>query len=119
VVPGHAAGKWQSAISIAGKDVPYEFDMDQFFQNIDGEARAGGVAAELRGKLLGEQIRFLLLPKRGTKVERHEFQGQVSGETITGTVRIGEGAGARQAAWTAKRVKRGELLRADDEPGAK
>ena len=43
----------------------------------------------------------------------------MSGESITGTVRIGEGAGARQAAWTAKRVKRGELTRAQDEPEAK
>lgn len=119
VVPALAAGKWQSAISIGGKDVPYEFDMTQFFQNIDGEAKAGGRTGELRGKMTGEQIRFSLTGKSGEKLERHQFEGLLAGETITGTVRIGEGAGARQAAWSAKRVKRGELQRADDEPGAK
>jgi Histone methylation protein DOT1 len=119
VVPALAAGKWQSSINVGGKDVPYEFDMDQFFQNIDGEARAGGVASVMRGKMIGQQIRFTLTPKGGSKIERHEFQGQLAGDTITGTVRLGEGAGARQAAWSAKLVKRGQLIRADDELGTK
>jgi hypothetical protein len=34
---------------------------------------------------------------------------------MEGTVRIGEGASAHQASWTAKLVKRGELRRAADE----
>ncbi|MEQ1775330.1 MAG: class I SAM-dependent methyltransferase [Burkholderiales bacterium] len=119
VVPAVVAGKWQSTVNVGGKDVPYEFDMEQFFQNIDGDARAGGVIGEMRGKMTGEQVKFSLTGKSGQKIERHEFQGQLAGETITGTVRIGEGATARQAAWTAKRIKRGELVRAQDEPGGK
>ena len=119
VVPAVAAGKWQSQINIGGKDVPYEFDMTQFFQNIDGDASAGGLRGEMRGKMVAEQIRFSLSGRSGSKLERHEFNGLMSGESITGTVRIGESAGARQAAWTAKRVKRGELTRAQDEPEAK
>jgi hypothetical protein len=78
---------------------------------------AGGTRGEMRGKMIGEQIRFTLTGKSGQKVERHEFQGQLSGDTITGTVRIGADTTARP--WTAKRVKRGELVRAQDEPGAK
>jgi SAM-dependent methyltransferase len=119
VVPALAAGKWQSTVNVGGKEVPYEFDMEQFFQNIDGDARAGGINGEMRGKMTGEQIRFSLTGKGGQKIERHEFQGQLAGETITGTVRIGDGAAARQAAWTAKRIKRGELVRAQDEPAGK
>jgi SAM-dependent methyltransferase len=119
VVPALAAGKWQSTVNVGGKEVPYEFDMEQFFQNIDGDARAGGISGEMRGKMTGEQIRFSLTGKGGQKIERHEFQGQLAGETITGTVRIGDGAAARQAAWTAKRIKRGELVRAQDEPAGK
>jgi SAM-dependent methyltransferase len=119
VVPALAAGKWQSTVNVGGKEVPYEFDMEQFFQNIDGDARAGGISGEMRGKMTGEQIRFSLTGKGGQKIERHEFQGQLAGETITGTVRIGDGATARQAAWTAKRIKRGELVRAQDEPAGK
>ncbi len=119
VVPALAAGKWQSTINVGGKDVPYEFDMEQFFQNIDGNARAGGLAGEMRGKMTAEQIKFSLTSKGGQKIERHEFDGKLAGETITGTVRIGDGTAARQAVWTAKRVKRGELIRAQDEPDGK
>lgn len=118
VVPALAAGRWQSTVNVGGKDVPYEFDLTQFFQNIDGDARAGAGAggAEVRGKMTGEAIRFSLSPKRGQKFERHEFQGKLAGESITGTVRIGEGAGVQQVAWSAKRIKRGEMTRAQDEP---
>lgn len=119
VVPALVAGKWQSTINVGGKDVPYEFDMEQFFQNIDGPARAGGVTGEMRGKMTAEQVKFSLTGKGSQKIERHEFQGQLAGETITGTVRIGEGATARQSAWSAKRIKRGELARAQDEPDGK
>ncbi len=116
-VPALAAGKWQSQLTIDGKNVPYEFDMTQFFQNIDGEAVAGGAKGEMRGKMVGEQIRFSLTAKSGQKLERHEFQGQINGETITGSVRVG--FDNTQRPWTAKRVKRGELTRAQDEPEAK
>ncbi len=115
IVPALAAGTWQSQINIGGRDVPYEFSMEQFFQMIDGPVRAGDAAGELRGKLAGEQVSFTVNAKSGAKLERHQFAGRIEGETITGTVRIGDGATARQAAWTAKRVKRGALVRADDE----
>ncbi len=118
-VPALVAGKWQSTISVGGKDVPYEFDMEQFFQNIDGGASAGGARAEIRGKMVGEQVRFSLTSKGGQKIDRHEFQGQLAGDAITGTVRIGDGATSRQATWTAKWVKRGAMVRAQDEPDGK
>jgi 16S rRNA G966 N2-methylase RsmD len=119
VVPALAAGVWQSTLNIDGKDVPYEFTMEQFFQNIDGPARAGGVTGEMRGKMNGENIRFTITGKAAQKIVRHEFEGRLAGETITGLARIGEGAGAKQVAWNAKRIKRGDLVRAQDEPEAK
>jgi 16S rRNA G966 N2-methylase RsmD len=117
VVPALAAGQWQSTLNLGGKDVPYQFDMVQFFQNIDGNASAGAMTGEMRGKMIGEQIRFTLTSKGAQKIERHEFTGQLNGDTITGTVRVGVDSTARP--WSAKRVKRGELQRAQDEPGAK
>ena len=119
VVPALVAGKWQSQITVGGKDVPYEFEMEQFFQNIDGDAVAGAARGEMRGKMTGEQVKFSLTSKagqNGQRMDRHEFAGQLVGDSITGTVRIGEGATARQAAWSAKRIKRGALARAQDEP---
>lgn len=119
VVPALAAGVWQSTLNIDGKDVPYEFTMEQFFQNIDGPARAGGITGEMRGKMSGENIRFSVTGKGAQKIVRHEFEGKLAGETISGLARIGEGAGAKQVAWNAKRVKRGEFTRAQDEPEVK
>jgi len=116
VVPALAAGKWQSTLTVGGKELRYEFDMTQFFQNIDGDAAVGALSGEVRGKMAGEQIRFTLTGKSGQRIDRHEFQGKLSGDTITGTVRIGVDSTARP--WNAKRVKRGELQRAQDELGA-
>jgi hypothetical protein len=39
----------------------------------------------------------------------------VNGDTIDGTVRIGEGPGSREAKWTAKLAARGEMRRASDD----
>lgn len=117
VVPALAAGQWQSTINVGGKDVPYQFDFTQFFQNIDGEAGTGGTRGEVRGKMIGEQIRFSLTSKGAQKIERHEFQGVMKGDVITGTVRIG--LDSTQRPWTAKLTKRGTMTRAQDEPGAK
>ncbi len=116
VVPALAAGKWQSTLTVGGKEVPYEFDIVQFFQNIDGEASAGAVRGEMHGKMKGEQIRFTLTGKGGQRIDRHEFEGKLAGDTLTGTVRVGVDSTARP--WNAKRVKRGELQRAQDELGA-
>jgi 16S rRNA G966 N2-methylase RsmD len=113
VVPAPVAGQWQSTISVNGKDVPYQFNLAQFFQNVDGSGTANGASGEIRGKLTGEQIRFSLTGKEAQKLVRHEFQGRVSGDTISGTVRIG--LDTTQRPWSAKLVKRGEMTRAQDE----
>lgn len=118
VVPAVVAGNWQSTINVGGKDVPYEFDIEQFFQMIDGPVRGSGAVGELRGKVNGEQLNFTVTAKSGQKFERLQMEGRIAGDTISGTVRVGEVGAQRQAAWTAKRVKRGELIRAEDEPKA-
>ncbi|MBM3342783.1 MAG: class I SAM-dependent methyltransferase [Betaproteobacteria bacterium] len=116
VVPALAAGQWQSTINVSGKDVAYQFDLTQFFQNIDGNATAaGGAGGEVRGKMTGEQIRFSVSSRGAQKIERHEFQGVMKGDTITGTVRIG--LDSTQRPWTAKLIKRGAMTRAQDEGG--
>ena len=115
IVPAHVAGKWQGQIESGGKDTPQEITFEQFFQILEGTVRAGADTAQLRGRMNGEQLTFSTLPKGSPGGQRHEFTGQVSGDTIKGTVRIGEGASVRQANWTAKLTARGELRRAADE----
>jgi hypothetical protein len=114
VVPAKVAGKWQ--VNIAGNDMPYEVSFDQFFQMLEGSVRAGSSNAQLRGRVVnGEQVNFVTQAKGSPGNLRHEFNGRVSGDTIQGTVRIGEGPGARQANWSAKVTQRAELRRAADE----
>ena len=115
VVPAKVAGRWQTNLNVAGKEVPYEIAFDQTFQILEGTLRAGSESAPLRGRLSGDQVTFTTQPKGSPGNMRHEFRGRVDKDTITGTVRIGEGAGVREAQWSARLVVPGELRRASDE----
>ena len=114
VVPEKVAGKWQ--VSVDGKD--YDIAFDQFFQMLDGTVRSGADSTSLRGRINnGVEITFATQPKGSPGNQRHEFTGRVNGDAMSGTVRIGDGASARQANWTAKIVSRVPLRRAADEAG--
>lgn len=114
VVPARVPGKWQSVVSIGGREMPMEFSLQQEFQEIEGKVEIRDRSADLRGRILGERIRMVAGGRGG--VPRHEFTGQIGNGVITGNVVIGEGASRQQAAWTAKQVQRGELKRSSDEP---
>ena len=60
--------------------------------------RVGSTTTQFRGRISnGDQITFTTQPKDSPGNERHEFRGKIAGDTIEGTVRIGEGAeGARE-----------------------
>jgi hypothetical protein len=116
VVPAKVAGKWQAQLNVAGKDAPYEIAFDQLFQILEGTVRAGSDSVPLRGRVTnGDQITFTTQPKGSPGGQRHEFTGRVSGDTIQGTVRIGEGTTVRQANWSAKLTAPAALRRAADE----
>jgi hypothetical protein len=114
-VPAKVAGRWQSQVNVAGRDMPYEMAFDQSFQILEGTMRAGADSAQIRGRLNGENISFITQPKGSPGGQRHEFKGKVSGDSIVGTVRIGDGTAAREAKWTAKLAARGDLKKASDE----
>lgn len=116
IVPAKVAGRWQGQINVAGKDTPYEVTFDQLFQILEGTLRAGPDSTRLTGRVnSGDQITFTTQAKGSPGNQRHEFTGRVSGDTIAGTVRIGEGATVRQASWSAKLTAPAELRRASDE----
>jgi len=114
VVPARVPGKWQSLVSIGGRETPLEFNLQQEFQEVEGNVDIRDRKADLRGRLLGDQIRMVAGGRGG--IARHEFTGRVDGDRIKGTLTVGEGAGRQQVAWAAKRIVRGELKRAVDEP---
>jgi hypothetical protein len=114
IVPAKVAGKWQ--VQMAGQQ-PETFDLafDQAFQVIEGNLAAGGQSTLVRGRMLGEQIVFTSQPKGSPGNQRHEFRGRVQGDSMQGTVRIGDGAAARQVNWTAQLKAAGTLRRASDD----
>ncbi len=114
-VPAKVAGKWQTQLPVGGKEVPVELTFDQSFQILEGTLRSGSDNTLLRGRLSGEQITFFTQPKGSPGGQRHEFKGSVSGDTINGTVKIGEGAAAREAKFTAKLTARGVVRPASDD----
>ena len=63
----------------------------------------------------GDQVTFGTLPKGSPGTLKHEFVGRVSGDTIEGTLKLGEGTAVKQVPFTAKLAKRAELRRASDE----
>lgn len=117
IVPARVAGKWEGQINVAGHDTKYELAFDQLFQILEGSMRVGNESTLVRGRVNGDQVTFTTQPKGSPGGQRHEFRGTLKGETIEGTVRVGEGANARQMPFTAKLMQRAELRRAADEPG--
>ncbi len=113
VVPARVPGKWQSLVSIGGRETPMEFSFEQQFQEIEGKVEIRDRSVDLRGRILGERIRLVAGGRGG--VPRHEFTGQIGDGNISGTLVIGEGASRQQLPWTAKLVQRSELKRASDE----
>lgn len=113
VVPARAPGKWQSLVNIGGRDTPLEFDLQQKFQEIEGKVEIRDRSADVRGRIMGENIRIVVAARDG--LPRHEFTGKIGDGTIQGALALGEGASRQQVAWTAKQIQRGELKRAADE----
>ena len=114
VVPARVPGKWQSLVNIGGRDTPLEFSLQQDFQEIEGKVEIRDRSLDLRGRIMGENIRLLAGGRSG--VARHEFTGRIGDGAIKGTLVIGEGVSRQQVAWTAKQIQRGELKRPADEP---
>ncbi|MDH4151923.1 MAG: methyltransferase domain-containing protein [Betaproteobacteria bacterium] len=113
VVPARVPGKWQSLVNIGGRETPLEFNLIQEFQEVDGKVEIRDRSADLRGRIMGENIRMVAGGRNG--VARHEFSGRIDGDTIKGTLVVGEGAARQQTAWVARLTQRGELKRASDE----
>lgn len=114
VVPARVPGKWQSLVTIDGRETPMEFNLQQEFQEVEGKVDIRDRSADLRGRIMGERIRMVAGGRGG--IPRYEFNGQIDGGAIKGTMAIGEGASSKQLPWTARQIQRGELKRASDEP---
>ena len=108
-VPAKVAGRWESTVD----GTKYEFDLNQLFQNVTGTVKAGAAVGKFASKVKGEDVTFLVARTDG--LARHEFTGKIAGDTMTGTVKIGEGAQTKTVPWSAKLATRRDVARPGDE----
>jgi len=84
IIPAKVSGMWKSTQG--------EVTFQQQFQMISGTVNAGGVNANIEGRLRGDRISFT--------AGGAEYSGRVNGNTIEGTAK----SGGYTANWTATRV---------------
>jgi hypothetical protein len=102
IVPAPVEGTWRWSASSGQKE--HELVLRQQYQNVEGLVRLdNGRMGQLRNvKLRGDQISFTVHEVTGTSsTVRRDYSGRVSGTTMQGTVKSGEGP---EAKWTATRA---------------
>lgn len=106
VVPANAAGKWRWQLTVAGKPADFQLVVAQNFQSITGNVTVAGSALPIaNARLSGEDISFTLNDPRDSV--RYEFAGRITGQAISGTVRVAGPTAQRQLEWDATRVELG------------
>ncbi|MGH8702574.1 MAG: SAM-dependent methyltransferase [Burkholderiales bacterium] len=109
IVPERVAGRWESQLMIGGKPVSWRFSFAQKFQLVHGTAHVGERELKLpQFRMVGEHLAFRLDVPTAGKPVTHQFRGWVKGDTIEGTVVVGDGSGQRVMPWRAKLTERGE-----------
>ena len=107
IVPAKVGGRWQAQIKSPAHAGNLELEFTQRYQKLDGKAKTGSQQiAMLAPKMDGDQLSFAFFVKPGDNVTRHQFTGTVKGDTIDGTVKVGDGATQQQLPWSAKVVQR-------------
>jgi hypothetical protein len=106
-VPAKVGGRWQAQIKSPAHSGNLELEFVQRYQKLDGTATSGGrQIALVVPKIEVDQLSFGLFVKPGDNLTRHQFTGTVKGDTIDGTVKVGDGAAQQQLPWSAKVVQR-------------
>jgi methyltransferase family protein len=103
IVPAQVEGTWRWNITPGQKET--ELTLRQQFQNVEGLARlADGKMGQVRNlKLQGDLLTFSILEVTGYNgATRRDYTGHVSGDTIQGTFKIGDGS---EVKWNAHRVQ--------------
>jgi len=102
IVPAQVEGTWRWSVSPGQKET--ELVLRQQFQNIEGLVKLdNGKMGQLRNvKLVGDQLSFSIFEITGYSGNtRRDYTGRVSGNTIQGTFKIGDGS---EVKWTATRA---------------
>jgi hypothetical protein len=103
IVPAQVEGTWRWSAAPGQKET--ELTLRQQFQNVEGLARlADGKMGQVRNlKLRGDQISFSIIEVTSySGSTQRDYTGKVSGDTIQGSYKGGDG---NEAKWSAHRAQ--------------
>lgn len=104
LVPANVTGRWQWDIADASGSKHYVLDAEQQFQVVTATGKEGDWPLDISEiKLAGEALSFKITTEVDGKMVARLYEGKVSGQTITGTVRPEGGPKAAPVAWKAAR----------------
>ena len=107
IVPAKIGGQWQAQIKSPAHPGALELDFSQRYQKLEGTAKSGAQQVALVvPKIEADQVSFVFFTKPGDSATRHQFTGVVKGDTMEGTVKVGDGAAQQQLPWSAKVMQR-------------
>jgi D-glucosaminate-6-phosphate ammonia-lyase len=99
--PSRVAGTWQVLLTFSLGQAAHQFTLQQDGGKLSGRHHTEMLEDDLRGRVDGNQVEFRSAhPYEGTVLE-YAFSGTVQGETMNGTVHLGEYGNAH---WEARRV---------------
>ena len=105
VVPASVAGAWQWQTRVRGKAQGYEVRLEQRYQVVTGSAWVGGRETKiLGGRLRGKEIRFHFTADVNGSPVKHQFAGEVEGDTINGNAVLSGPRLQAKLEWNARRA---------------
>jgi hypothetical protein len=106
-VPAMVAGQWQWDLFFQGRYQSFDLEIEQYFQDIKGEAYGQNQKVFIFNSLLtGDQIRFSLVSAMEDRMLRQDYQGRIRGDIIEGTVKLSGTVDPVTLKWRATRVWR-------------
>jgi hypothetical protein len=104
VIPAAGAGRWRGEVAVGGRRQPLELDLEQRFQLLTGSASVGGRPAKVMfAEMDGSEMKVILAlaAGAGAGAARMELRGQMRGEEVVGTVRVGNDPASARDGWKA------------------
>jgi len=105
-VPAQVAGRWRTELPVAGRHVPFEFELEQRFQVVTGRATAitSRPTRLQTPRLRSDALSFTVELGPGRPPVRYELQGRVEGDELGGTAFVWENNVRREVPLAARRV---------------
>ncbi|MFC1814493.1 SAM-dependent methyltransferase [Thermodesulfobacteriota bacterium] len=105
-VPARVAGRWHWNLSSLGENQPFDLELNQSYQNINGVVKNRSYNLQIfDADLKGDRIQFSLFAKVDERMIRQDYKGRVQGNTIVGTVHLKGIVEPALLQWQATRVR--------------